>query len=118
MLLYLSKKINEVLYCYTYILVFIIFGYTINSFTCCLCTILIKLFTKDLPFLLESILTIFCPLILSIYGIKNAKNTIVEKVTVHYPKLKGNKKTICHLSDLHLCAIYQRNFVEKIVMKI
>ena len=55
MLLYLSKKINEVLYCYTYILVFIIFGYTINSFTCCLCTILIKLFTKDLPFLLESI---------------------------------------------------------------
>ena len=118
MLLYLSKKINEVLYCYTYILVFIIFGYTINSFTCCLCTILIKLFTKDLPFLFEFILTIFCPLILSIYGINNAKNTIVEKVTVHYQNLKGSRKTICHLSDLHLGAVYQRSFVEKIVMKI
>ena len=48
----------------------------------------------------------------------NAQNTIVERVTVHYTKLKGSIKTICHLSDLHLGAVYQRGFVQKIVRKI
>lgn len=117
-LTYISFKINEIIYSYVYIVVFSIFGYSINSFTCCLTTIFIKLFINNLSYIIEFFLTIIFPLLLTIYGINNANNTIIQNITVHYPKLKGTKKTICHLSDLHLGAVYQRKFVEKIVRKI
>lgn len=116
-IIYISFKINEILYSYIYILVFSIFGHTVNSFTCCSITLLIKLFF-NLSYVIEFILAIIFPIILTIYGLINAQNTIVERVTVHYSKLKGSKKTICHLSDLHLGAVYQRGFVQKIVGKI
>ena len=115
---YISYKINEEIYSFTYKIVFSLFGHTVNSFTCCLVVLFIKIFTGNLSFTFEFILSIIFPIVLSIYGILNAKNTIVERVTVHYPKLRGSKKTICHLSDLHLGAVYQREFVQKLVMKI
>ena len=37
---------------------------------------------------------------------------------MHYLKLRGSKKTICHLSDLHLGAVNKRESVQKLVMKI
>ena len=63
-------------------------------------------------------ISIILPILLTIYGLINARNTKVEKITVHYPKLKRSKKTICHLSDMHLGAVYQKRFVEKIVNQI
>ena len=118
LLLYIANKINEIIYSYVYIFVFSIFGHLVNSFTCCLTTMIIKIFIKNLSFKIGLLLTIILPIILTIYGIINARNTIVERVTVHCPKLKGNKKTICHLSDMHLGAVYQREFVQKLVRKI
>ena len=114
---FLSSKINEILYTYIYIIVFTFFGHIVNSFTCCLTLLLIKLFT-NINYTIELLLSIILPIILTIYGVINARNTKVEKITLHYPKLKGRKKTICHLSDLHLGAVYQREFVQKIVIKI
>ena len=111
---YIAYKINEVIYSYLYIISFSIFGHIVNSFTCSLLTMLLKLIFT-LPKELIFFLVIVLPFIMSIYGLYNANNIIIDRVTIHNPKLKGQKKTICHLSDLHLGAIYQREFVQKIV---
>ncbi len=54
---------------------------------------------------------------LTVYGLINAACTKVERVTVRLPGASSSLK-IAHLSDLHLGAIYQRDFVEKIVRKV
>ncbi|MBP3226266.1 MAG: metallophosphoesterase [Methanobrevibacter sp.] len=54
------------------------------------------------------------PLIICIYGIINALNTKIEKITLKYPGYK-DKITILHLTDIHLGAIHQKNSVLKIV---
>jgi len=76
---YITYKINELLYSYIYIIVFSIFGHTVNSFTCCSITLLIKLFLT-LSYTIEFILAIIFPIILSVYGLINTQNTIVERV--------------------------------------
>lgn len=50
LLSYIANKINEIIYSYVYIFVFSIFGHLVNSFTCCLTTMIIKIFTKNLSF--------------------------------------------------------------------
>ena len=118
LIVYIGYKINEIVYSYSYILVFTIFGHLVNSFTCSLTLIIIKLFIKTIPKEFSIFLTIILPLIMSIYGLINARNIKIERITIHNPRFKGQKKTICHLSDMHLGAVYQREFVQKIVRKI
>lgn len=62
------------------------------------------------------ILAIICPLLLIIYGIINANRVTVDKtVRIRSKQYKANKPTlIAHLSDLHLGAVYQKDFVQKI----
>ena len=118
LIVYFGHKINEVIYSYCYIFVFTIFGHLVNSFTCSLTLTIIKLFTKKIPNQFSIFLIIILPIIMTIYGLINARNIIIDRVTIHNPKLKGPKRTICHLSDMHLGAVYQREFVQKIVRKI
>ena len=118
LIVYIGHKINEVIYSYFYIFVFSIFGHLVNSFTCCLTSTIIKLFTNKIPNQFSIFLVIILPIIMTIYGLINARNIKIERVTIHNPKLKGPKRTICHLSDMHLGAVYQREFVQKIVRKI
>ena len=60
---------------------------------------------------------VYLPIIISIYGAINARMIKIEKeVIIKSSKYKNNNGIkICHLTDLHLGAIYQRNFVQKII---
>ncbi len=49
-----------------------------------------------------------------IQGIYAEQNTILENINIKCPDLKGNV-TFAHLSDIHLGAVYGREFIQKLV---
>ena len=60
-------------------------------------------------------------LLMSIYGHIRAENIYFDKVEIKVPQWKEEnniKVKIAHLSDLHLCPIYGKKLVEKIVNKL
>ena len=103
-------------------LFFSFMGYLVNLFNT---SIIIILFEKlfKMNFLKDFKLYFYYSfgLIMSIYGHFRAENICFDKVQIKVPQWNREeniKVKIAHLSDLHLCPIYGKKFVEKIVNKI
>jgi predicted MPP superfamily phosphohydrolase len=61
-------------------------------------------------------IVVICPIFISIYGLIKAKIIFVDNIIIKIKKYKSKNPTkICHLSDIHLGAIYQKNFCQKII---
>ena len=61
-------------------------------------------------------IVVICPIFISIYGLIKAKIIFVDDKIIKIKKYKSKNPTkICHLSDIHLGAIYQKNFCQKII---
>ena len=97
-------------------------GYLVNLFNS---SIIIIIFEKIFNiYLLEEYKLSFyygIGLLMSIYGHIRAERICFDKVEINVPQWKGEdniKVKIAHLSDLHLCPIYGKNLVEKIVHKL
>jgi len=116
-LTYFSFLINEYIYSLFYLITMLYAGFLLNCLNFDFIFILLLLFCSLNNFLINLIILIVFPILLSIYGYYHAKNPIVERITLKY-KGFNNKKTILHLSDIHLGAIYKKEFIEKIVAKI
>ena len=91
-------------------------GYIFNSLLSCLIFRLINIII-NINKNYSCLLVIYFPLIISLYGIINARIIRIEKeVIIKTKKYKNNNPLkICHLTDLHLGLIYQKNFTRKIV---
>lgn len=113
---YIAFLISKALYSILYTIYGTIAGFGLLAFQCCLLYQLVVLFCP-LSFGTGVIITLIAPLVLSIYGLINASILKVDRVFLKFPGF-NNRKTICHLSDIHLGAIYQKAFTEKIVDKV
>lgn len=91
-------------------------GYLCNSLLLCLIYRLFNLIIY-INSNISLFMIVYLPIIISIYGAINARMIKIEKeVIIKSSKYKNNNGIkICHLTDLHLGAIYQRNFVQKII---
>ena len=114
LLLLISKKINESLYCFIYLIMGLYMGYLLYIFQIGLIVRILIAFNFFSKYYMNAILFYGAPLIICVYGIINALNTKIEKITLKYPGYK-DKITILHLTDIHLGAIHQKNSVIKIV---
>ena len=116
LLLLISKKISESLYCYIYLIMGLYMGYLLYIFQIGLIVRILIAFNFFSKYYANAIILYMTPLIICIYGVINALNTKIEKITLKYPGYK-DKITILHLTDIHLGAIHQKNSVIKIVRK-
>lgn len=57
------------------------------------------------------------PSVVSFYGLYQGLVTHVRKVKIVIPNVSRDIK-ICHLSDIHIGAVYKKNFVKRIVKKV
>ena len=103
-------------------LFFTFMGYLVNLFNSSIIIILLeKLFKINF---LENLRLYFYygfGLLMSIYGHIRAENICFDDIEIKVPQWKEEKNIkvkIAHLSDLHLCPIYGKKLVEKIVNKI
>ena len=71
----------------------------------------------DLSLLSGLIIELGLSMIISILGVIFGRVIFVKRVNLTYPGFKG-KTTICHLSDIHLGAINQKGWLEKIMAKV
>lgn len=98
-------------------------GYLVNLFNSSIIIIILeKLF--NINFLQDFKASFYygIGLLLSIYGHIRAENIWFDKVEIKVPQWKEEKTNtkvkIAHLSDLHLCPIYGKKLVKKIVDKL
>ena len=103
-------------------LFFTFMGYLVNLFNSSIIIILLEKIFK-INFLLNLRLYFYYGfgLLMSIYGHIRAENICFDNVEIKVPQWKEEKNIkvkIAHLSDLHLCPIYGKKLVEKIVNKI
>jgi len=82
----------------------------INNFYCAFWLI----FNKFIPNLYGFILIFSFGILTTWYGLKNAQKINIDNVNIKIHNLNKNTK-IAHLTDIHLGAIYQASFVQKIV---
>ncbi len=82
--------------------------------------IVIKIFHINANLKIIWLLLLFFGLILTWYGLYNAKNPIIKNVDISIQNLPENwkNKKIIFLSDLHLWAILRENYLKKIVKMI
>ena len=114
--LWIAYIIAEPVYCYVYKILAIYLGFGLNVFVGAVIYFTLAFF-MNVNVIVCIILYIVYPICICIYGMKNAKQMNVDRINLKYPGLQ-KKMTICHLSDIHLGAIYQKWFVQKIVDKI
>ena len=116
LIIFLSMKISESLYCYIYLIFGLYLGYIFYLFQV---SVVLKIFLYFIALseTLSIILLYLLPLIICIYGIINALKTKIERITLKYPGYQ-NKIQILHLSDLHLGAIHQKGSVIRIIKEI
>ena len=103
-------------------LFFTFMGYLVNLFNSSIIIILLEKIFK-INFLLNLRLYFYYGfgLLMSIYGHIRAENICFDNVEIKVPQWKEEKNIkvkIAHLSDLHLCPIYGKKLVEKIVNKL
>ena len=101
---------------------FTFMGYLVNLFNSSIIIILLeKVFKTNF---LENLRLYFYygfGLLMSIYGHIRAENICFDDIEIKVPQWKEEKNIkvkIAHLSDLHLCPIYGKKLVEKIVNKL
>ena len=109
----ISASVNKAFYITTWI----ILGIVLNCFLTSWLYLLIGIFYKWSK-IAGIIIVIIIPVILSIYGLLVPFFITIDKITLKYKNFKGGKKTICQISDVHLGAVYQRDFSQKIVDKV
>ncbi len=114
---YISYYINENIYCIVYYISGMIHSYLLNVWLCCVPHYLITKYLFNLSFNASFFICLILPLFIIIYGGINARIPRYEKINLKYKGFKG-KKTIVHISDLHLGAVYQEKFCLKIINKI
>lgn len=113
---YLFFNISKPLYCWVYFLSGAIHSYLLNQF-------LFSLLYQIINFLIPMSLwygiffELIAPFFYNLFGLINARIIQTTKVSLKYKGLK-QKKTIAHLSDLHLGAVYQKNYVQRVVNKL
>lgn len=66
-----------------------------------------------IPSLLIDFSFFVLPLFISIYGIINQNNTMIEKINLKYEGFNSSV-TVCHVSDFHLGAMLKKTFCDKI----
>ena len=115
-LIFLSLKTSETLYCVIYTIFGLYLGYILYIFQIALLLKIILYFINLSSFVSLSLLYI-TPLIICIYGYINAKKTKLEKITLKFNGY-NDKINILHLSDIHLGAIHQKSSVLQIVKEI
>ena len=104
-------------------LFFSFMGYLVNLFNSSIIIIIIqKIFNIYLGHNLKVFLYYVIAILISIYGHIRAELIYFDKYEIkveHWKNEKeGLKVKIAHLSDLHLCPIYGRKLVEKIITKL
>ena len=103
-------------------LFFSFMGYLVNLFNTSIIIILLEKIFKI--YFLEDLRLYFYygfSLLMSIYGHIRAEKICFDNVEIKVPQWKEEKNIkvkIAHLSDLHLCPIYGKKLVEKIVNKL
>ena len=99
-----------------YYITSIYLGYLFNSLLLCSIYRLFKIII-NINSNISSFMIVYFPIIISIYGVINARIIRIEKeVIIKSNKYKNNNGIkICHLTDLHLGTNYQRNFVQKVI---
>lgn len=107
---YLFPQLFNELYYYLYLLL----GLFFNMYLTCFGYFIICCFLSVNEYFG---LAIYCipGIIMTVYGIYKERTILVDRILLEYSGLRGNKITIAHLSDLHLGALYQREFVLKLV---
>ena len=113
---YIFFSISKTIYCYVYFISGIIHSYLLNQF---LFSILYQLinFVVKIPFGYGIFIELIAPFLYNLYGVINARVIRWNKFSLKFKGLK-EKKTIAHMSDLHLGAVYQLNYVKRVVNKI
>ena len=103
-------------------LFFTFMGYLVNLFNSSIIIILLeKLFKINFFENLRLYFYYGFGLLMSIYGHVRAENICFDDIEIKVPQWKEEKNIkvkIAHLSDLHLCPIYGKKLVEKIVNKL
>ena len=103
-------------------LFFTFMGYLVNLFNSSIIIILLeKLFKINFFENLRLYFYYGFGLLMSIYGHIRAENICFDDIEIKVPQWKEEKNIkvkIAHLSDLHLCPIYGKKLVEKIVNKL
>ena len=109
----ISALINKAFYLTTWI----ILGIVLNCFLTSWLYLIIGIFYKWSK-ISGIIIVIIIPGILTIYGLLVPFFITIDRITLKNKNFKGGKTTICQISDVHLGAIYQRDFTQKIVNKV
>ena len=111
-----SYSISVKLYAYIYFFATSYLGLILNCSMGCLFYRMLTLIIPSSMFL-GVIITIILPFFFTIYGIIKARNITIDKeITIKTPKYTNTQPIkIAHLSDMHLGAVYQTDFVTKVV---
>ena len=108
----------ERIYYLAYYISSIYLGYICNSLLACIIYKLINLFIH-VNINLSLFLVFYFPILISIYGIINARIIRIEEIIIKSKKYKNNNPIkVCHLTDLHLGTVFRKNFVQNIINKI
>eukprot|EP01022_Parablepharisma_sp_SALTPOND_P033625 TRINITY_DN89182_c0_g1_i1.p1 TRINITY_DN89182_c0_g1~~TRINITY_DN89182_c0_g1_i1.p1 ORF type:complete len:413 (-),score=-1.00 TRINITY_DN89182_c0_g1_i1:53-1174(-) len=113
LVLIVTRLCSTTLWCICMYLACIWLGFIVNFF---LASILYHLlsFLISIPTLGALLLILGIGGCVTIYGFINASCIHVDKISLTLPGFHGRPVTIAHLSDLHLGAIHQREFVQKV----
>ena len=118
----IRKKMNK--YVCSHYFLSIAIGVIINFFTCLLIFVLLKniffdhsWFTLTRVKLLKLMIVYIVPILLSIYGLIEGSHIYKKKVRIKIPQVNREIR-ICHLSDIHLGALYRKKFLKKIIRKV
>ena len=96
-----------------YYIFFLLFGWYIHNLVAYWTYSFINLFIT-LPNFINLLIFLSIGTGILIQGIYSEKNTTLEKINLKCPELKG-KVTIAHLTDIHLGAVYGKEFIQKLV---
>ena len=97
-----------------YYLFFLLMSFYINLFFSSIIFYLFYILNANFSLIMNLFLYHFLGIFSTLIGMYYEKNIFYDKIFIHIPNFNG-KLTIAHLSDLHLGAVYGREFVKKIV---
>lgn len=117
LLVLVSKFIANILFTLMYTFFGFVLAMELYMFICAVIFLIINA-CVNLPIYVGYIIILGIPIIICVYGIINVFVTKIEEHSFKVKHLEKEKVRIVHLSDLHLGAVYQKGFTEKIVKKV
>ena len=97
-----------------YYLFFLLMSFYINLFFSSLIFYFFYILNTNFSLIMNLFLYDFLGIFSTLIGIYYERNIFFDKIFIHIPNFNG-KITIAHLTDLHLGAVYGREFVKRIV---